>query len=130
VLSAAFMGVEEFSNTFNSITAHSIENSSIFERIFRPLSLSLTTLFPFVLIDSGLFVASFIFIICLIYTIFEDRKMLPIYLVLLIPIARFTVINGHSTLLYYFTYRAMLCFTFIISITIMRMIRNILKSSS
>ena len=129
LISFMFMGPESFADTFSHMTSHSL-NISIFSKITSPFVLSFKTIFPFAFIDSGVILAVFLIIICLIYTLSEHKNMLVLYLICLIPFLRFWIINGHSIQLNYFTYRALICLIMVLILTIWQMIKNTFESKS
>ncbi|MBP5675059.1 glycosyltransferase [Candidatus Saccharibacteria bacterium] len=128
-ISFLFMGPESFSDTMAHMTSHTVKGS-IFEKVSLTVTTTLSNLLPFAFVDNGGVYALIFILICLIYTIFEDRKRLALYAICLVPVARFTVVNGHSLLLNYFTYRALICIVIVISITIIQMIKNTIKNDN
>ena len=118
IISFLFMGDSVIKDIATNTVGHKI-NGSLLKKIIAPITLSFSKLLPFAQLGKyGGIYALILFVICFIYTFRKNKKYLPLFAICLIPILRFSVINAHSILLNYFTYRAFLCVAIVIALVI------------
>ncbi len=124
ILSYLFMGDKAIKSIVGNMTGHRLKGS-LLKKMVSPITLSFSKLLPFALLGKhgGIF-AIIIFVVCLIFTVKKNKKYLPLFIICLVPVFRFCVVNSHSILLNYFTYRALLCVMIVMSLTIIEMIKR------
>ena len=117
LISYLFIGDDVIKDITENTVGHSLKGS-LLEKIIAPINLSFSKLLPFALFgENGGIYALILFIICFIYTLRKNKKYLPLFMICLIPVLRFSVINAHSIQLNYFTYRAFLCIAIVMALT-------------
>ena len=128
IISFLFMGDGVIKDIMANTVGHKL-NGSLLKKFIAPITLSFSKLLPFALLGKyGGIYALILFVICFIYTFRKNKKYLPLFAICLIPILRFSVINAHSILLNYFTYRAFLCVVIVISLVIIEAITQRIAS--
>lgn len=122
VISFLFMGDVVIKDIIENTVGHSL-NGNPLDKFFAPITLSFSKLLPFALFgEYGGAAAIVVCIVCFIYTFRKNKKYLPLFIICLIPILRFMVINTHSIFLNYFTYRAFLCIAIVMALTVVDII--------
>ncbi len=121
ILVYLFQGKAGLNLVVSSIFGHGLKISFL-ELVIRSVGNNFSLLMPFFFTSNGAFFALFIFGLCVIYTLTKNRQYLPLLLICLIPILRFSIIKEHSMSLNYFTYRALFCVVMFMLLTIYKVI--------
>ena len=120
-------GVPGIRTIYSNMFGHKT-NLGFFKSMFITTSRNLTYLVPFCYIKGNVPVLiAVVSGFCLIYNFIFERKYLVLYLICFIPALRFAIVTGHSYFLGYFAYRALCCYMVLLSITILKMIKRILR---